>query len=64
MKKGAGQRFYVNQMAPIVLFEWGQTGLSPSVCREQDRGQRCPVLHRGNASSSDSKLEVSEVKDM
>lgn len=64
MRKGAGQRFYVNQTAPVVLFEQGQTGLSPSMCREQDPGQRRLVLHRGNASSLDSKLEVSEVKGM
>lgn len=69
MRKGAGQRFCVNQMAPIVLSEWGQTGLAPSMQREQDHGQRYQALPRGNASSSDSELEVSEgivskVKDM
>lgn len=60
MRKGAGQRFYVNQMTPNVLFARGQTGLAPWVYREQDPGQTCLVLDRGNASSSDSKLEVSE----
>lgn len=39
------------------------------MCREQDPGQRCLALNRGNASSLDNELEVSEgtvseVKDM
>lgn len=69
MRKGTRQRFYVNQMAPVVLFAWGQTDLTPRVYREQDPGQRCLALDRGNASSPDNKLDVSEetvskVKDM
>lgn len=69
MRKGAGQRFYVNQTAPIVLFARGKTGLTPRVYGEQDPGQRCLALNRGNASSPDNELDVSEgtvseVKDM
>lgn len=68
MRKGTRQRFYVNQIAPVVLFAWGRTDLTPRVYREQDPGQRCLALDRGNASSPDeldvSEETVSKVKDM